>query len=620
MAGWTILVYLVFTALLSPLIIFLIDRGVFSGDRLVVGNEELISWLLSPAGVFYIFLLLLLTLVGLVVRYVGLFQILTDKITGQSISVIDTALHIAPRAHRLLKLCTVTIALSIILLLPLFAGIGIVYSLYLAEFDINYYLQQTPPEWYRALTIGGIWTGLWLIITLITVGCLLPALPAYFYEEKSIKEAVLEVWYLPMSSTLRFIKVIALASLAWVTIRVLVDGSVAFAFLMILDWTQIYFEGLRALLFISGGYFFLIVSLSTIINFFGFSLISTIISRFYFSFSKPELKPEPPKFFKLTRKTMRLISWWAKPKRAAFLLIVFLIGSAVATYFIRGEADFKDDEILIITHRANVPPAPENSLAALQRSIDLNVDYAEIDVQLTADEQVVILHDEDLMRVTGVPGSVAELTYEEIRAERLLTKQNIADSLLVIPSFEEFIEAAGNYIKLMVELKYYGFNPRLAPRTIEFIRKHGIEDQVVIKSKSLRAVEQVRMLAPDLRLGYVISVSVGDLTRLDVDFLSVNHRFVTPDLIQRAENQGLEVYAWTANEREHIIGAVQTGVDGIITDYPERVIYIFDEMNRLTRAERLLLQLGLFMLDVPEKYPDIAPPLNSDNSVEQKID
>lgn len=598
MAGWTILVYLLVTALVSPILVYLLDWGIFRGERLVVGNEELLSWLISPSGLVYLFTFFTISLVGSVIRYAGLFQIITDHVTGQKVSVRETALHIAPRVHILLKLCAITVLGAVILLLPLLIGLGIVYLVYLTEFDANYYLLATPPEWYRALTIGGIWAGIWFIAALIMVACMLPGLPAYLDGRKSLKEAVREIWVTPLSQTLRFIKVIALASFTWVSFRLLVDASIAFIFFVIIDWVQLQFEGIRPLLFAAGGFIFTSLTVGTIINFFGFSMISTVITKFYYSFTKPDVTLHVPGFLKLTRKTLRILTWWTRPARAGALIVIILAGSIVSSILIASD-HYSEGQIEIITHRANAPPAPENSLAALESSIALGADYAEIDVQLTADETAVILHDEDLMRVAGVPQRIAEVNYEDIRNLTLLTDAEIPDSLKRIPTLSDFIEASQDRIKLMIELKYYGFNPQLAQETVQLIRQYGVEEQVVVKSNNIQAVRQMRDLAPDLKLGYVFAVGVGDISRLPIDFLSVNQQYITPDLVQRAEQQNMKLYAWTVNQRESIISVVQKGVDGIITDFPERVIYIIEEINGLTRAERLLLQLGLLILEPP---------------------
>lgn len=600
MAGWTLLVYLIFTALLSPLLVTLLDWGIFRGDRLVVGNEELIGWLISPSGLFYFFLFLLIGLTGLVVRYAGLFQIVTDQLTGQEISLRDTALHIAPRVHVLMKLCAITIAGAVLLLLPLLAGFGVIYSIYLSEFDINYYWLATPPEWYRAITFGGIWLAIWGISALITIGCILPGLPAYLEGHKSLKEALWEVWVLPLPQTLRFLKVIAFAGTGWVLIRIFVDASIAFLLLGVIQGAGIYFESLRPILLIAGGYIFISITVGTIISFFGFSLISTIITKFYYTFTKPDITLQAPGFLKLTQKTLRILIWWTKPIRAILLLIFFLAGSIITSYVISSD-HYAEEQISIVTHRANAPPAPENSLAALENSIALGVDYAEIDVQLTADGTVVILHDADLMRVAGVPDRIAVVNYDDISELTLLTEESFPDYLIGIPTLSEFIEASQNRIKLMIELKYYGFNPALAENTLQLIRQYGVEDQVVVKSNSIEAVRQFRALAPDLKLGYVFAVGVGDISRLPIDFLSVNQQYVNADLMQRAAGQNMDVFAWTVNQRENIIAAIQNGVDGIITDYPDRVINIVQEINELTRAERLLLQLGLLILETPSE-------------------
>jgi len=595
-ALWTLIVYLLFTALSAPFLLYLLDWSVFRGDRLFVGNEDLIRFIISPAGIVYLFTLILITLSGIMIRYAGIFQMVLDHLLGNEVSVRLTAIRIAARVHVLLKVCAITVAGMVISLIPLAIGLGLVYQIFLTEFDLNYYWYTTPPEWYRALTFGGIWAGLWILSLLLITASLLPALPAYLEGSKTIREAVKEVWQAPAGHTLRFLKVIGLVAIFWFILRITTDAILLTVFLFLADWAIQSFESLRSVAIVAGGYIFTSISAGILISFFGFTLISVIITKFYFSFSQPAIMPEAPGFKKLTQKTIRLLTWWTKPLRASLLILIIIAGSILTSFLITLGSD-TETEFLVISHRANAMGAPENSLPALENSIELGIDFVEIDVQLTSDGTVVVLHDEDLMRVTGNPRQIADITADELRDLRLITDGEHPDSLLHVPTLDEFLERAKGRIGVMIELKYYGFAPELAEKTIDLIREYEMEDQVLVKSLNFRAVEQIRNLAPDIGLGYVSAVAAGDLSRLPIHFLSVNQANATSELISRAQREGMGMFVWTVNNREDMIDIVLKGVNGIITDHPELVIAIIEDVGDLTTTERLLLQLGLLFLE-----------------------
>jgi glycerophosphoryl diester phosphodiesterase len=596
MAGWTILVYALFTAIFAPLLITLLDWGIFRGDRVIVGNEELYTWFFSPAGFTYLFIVLLITLTGLVVRYAGLFQIVTDHLLGREVSVKETALHIAPRIHILIKLCAVTIAGALLLLLPMAIGLGAVYLIWLTEFDINYYILTTPPEWYRAITWAAIWSGVWAVTALITAACALPALPAYLDGKKTILQAIREVWEAPMKKTLKLIKTVAVASIIWISLRLLSDAVLLFSFYYLTDWLHTSMDSLRMAAFIIGTYLFLSLSLGTVISFFGFSMISVIVTKFYYSNTRPTLEQEIPGLMRLTRKTITLLTWWAKPLRLASLILVVLAGGVAMSYFITGRA-VEERQVLNIAHRANALGAPENSIAALENSISVGADMAEIDVQMTADGTVVLLHDADLMRVAGDPRRIADITYDEISELHLLTDQELPPDKIGIPTLAEYLEASRDRIKLLIELKYYGYYPELAEETIRIVREHGMTDQVLIMSLSMPAVQQVMEIAPDFAVGYTSAVAAGDLVRLPVDFLAIFHQNVTPQLVAAYAERGRPLFAWTVNDAADMVRAIENGAGGLITDEPVLAGSIIREMSKLTRAERLLLRFGFIVLE-----------------------
>jgi len=599
MAGWTILVYLVFTALSAPLMLSLLEWSLFRGDLPIVGNEDLYRWFLSPMGITYLSLILLILLIGLVIRYAGLFQMVADDKMGQDVSVQSTIVRIIPRIPVLIKLCLITVGGFLLLLIPLVIGLGIIYQIFISEFDLNYYWYIRPPEWYRAVTIGGIWAGIWAITSLILSACLLPALPSYLDGKRTLKESFEEVWKAPMAQTLRFLKVIGITAAGWVMFRFLAETLLFSTFFFLSDWASSQFESLRPLAMIAGGYIFTTVVVGGVFSFFGFSLISTIISKFYFNVNRPELMREAPGFRSLTVKTLKYIIWWVKPVRAAVLILTLLIASFVTSTFIISEDLGLDDEdrLMVIGHRANAGGAPENSLSALENSIELGVPMVEIDVQLTADSVAILWHDEDLIRMTGDPRRVRQVRSNEIESLYLRSVNSQYQESDRVATLEQFLQRSKGRVKLMIELKYYGFYPELAEKTVEMIRDYEMEDQVLMKSPNYNAVIQLREIAPDLAVGYVSRAAVGDISRLPVHFLSVNHLNLTNERVRTIRERGMTIYAWTVNNREDMITVIEKRVNGIITDYPEITLPLVEEINQLSAVERYLLEFGLLVLE-----------------------
>lgn len=597
MAGWTLIVYAFFTAILAPIFIAMVHWGVFRGDRLPAGNNEIIQFVLSPSGFSYLFLILLITLSGTSIRYAGLFQIITDELRGRNVSITSTTVQIIQRAPLLIKLCAITIGAAIALALTLLAGIWGIYQTYLTEFDINYYLSATPPEWYRALTFGGIWTGIWGIGVLILLGFSLPALPSYLDGRRSLRESLKEAWTLSFTKMLIFLKSIGVAVLFWFLIRLISDAILIFLFATLSTWVLDVSDSLRILAAFAGGYLILSFIITASISFVGFSLLSAIITKFYYIYIRGHQAVVSPGMLQLTQKTIRALRWIGRPKNLAVILSLLLFSSIISSLILTRSPDAHEYRPEIVSHRAIAGGATENSLAALQESIRLGVDYAEIDVQLTADGIPVVLHDADLMRVAGHPGRLHQMTRTELQQLRMHSDDDYPNQLLVIPTLSEYLEMARGEIGLMIELKYYGFRENLAEETIRLIQEHGMEDQVLLMSLSVDALQQVKSLSTDIPVGYLSAVAAGDLSRIPMDFLAINQQNITAQMIRDYSSRNQPVYAWTVNSTGNMVELLEKRVSGLITDEPGLAIAVTDEFSQLTNAERLLLRFGFLILD-----------------------
>lgn len=252
------------------------------------------------------------------------------------------------------------------------------------------------------------------------------------------------------------------------------------------------------------------------------------------------------------------------------------------------------DVVEVTAHRMGAVAAPENTLAALARAIADGADWAELDVQLTADGHLVVLHDFDLVRVGGPRRRVAASTLAEVRAidvGRGLRHAGFEGER--VPTLDDVIAAAGDRIRLNIELKPpdAAAAAPLTDAVVAAVRRAGLVGRCRLCSQSYDALRRAKAAEPGLEVGFIAGAAVGDLAALDVDFLMVHAGLVTPAFVRRAHGAGLEVHPWTVNDPDAVPRLVDAGVDNVITDAPREVRARVDEVLGLSLAERLLLRV-----------------------------
>lgn len=238
--------------------------------------------------------------------------------------------------------------------------------------------------------------------------------------------------------------------------------------------------------------------------------------------------------------------------------------------------------ISVSAHRGGARKAPENTLSALQYAISSKSDFAEIDVQETEDGEVVLMHDSNLKRTTGLNANIWTLTYAEIQQLDAGVRFNKSFLGEKIPTLEEAIEAARGKIQLNIEVKYNGHNANIVRKVVRIIEEEDFVENCVLTSMNYKFLEQAKELNPEIRTGYTMNMTYGNLENMDgADFFSVKYTYITESFVERVHALGKEVYAWTLNYQGDIQRMVNCEVDNIITDDPELVRQvILGETNR----------------------------------------
>lgn len=224
---------------------------------------------------------------------------------------------------------------------------------------------------------------------------------------------------------------------------------------------------------------------------------------------------------------------------------------------------------LVISHAACAGHAPENTLAGIEAALRLGAHAVEVDVQASAEGVPVLMHDPTVDRTTGASGRVAELTLDRLRALD-------AGGGQPVPTLAEALELTRGRALLVAEIKQPGIEEAVA----RAIREAGALADVMVWSFFPQALEGMRRAEPRLPTCLLIAPQMVErwpqmrelALRLGAQGVSVFHQGVNEGLVASARRGALAVFAWTADGEEEIRRLLALGVDGIVTNYPERAL------------------------------------------------
>jgi len=246
--------------------------------------------------------------------------------------------------------------------------------------------------------------------------------------------------------------------------------------------------------------------------------------------------------------------------------ITFLL--CVMMFIACNQAD--SDGFLVIAHRGASAVAPENTLIAYKKAIEMGADYAELDVRQTKDRAIVLMHDKTVHRTTGVKGFVWDLTLAELKkldAGSWFGEEFTGEP---IPTLEEVIRLVKGLMKLNIEVKISENEPGIAQKVVDIVRSEDFSRDCIITSFDIETVKTFNRIAPDLETGLIFEKEYhSDVFEGTWDVLSSNFELVDAGLVQLAKESGKKIYVWTVNEREEMLRLIGLGVDGIITDKPD---------------------------------------------------
>ena len=230
---------------------------------------------------------------------------------------------------------------------------------------------------------------------------------------------------------------------------------------------------------------------------------------------------------------------------------------------------------VIIAHRGDKAYAPENTLSAFEQAAKKGADAIEFDVKLSADGQVIVLHDPTVDRTTNGSGKVSKLTLNELRSLDAGIQFPGLFPNEKIPTLEEVFTAVGKRLFMNIELSNY-FTPTdsLVEKVSNLVKEHGMDNRVFFSSYLPCNLHKAHRFLPNVPQGLLTAAGyLGFLGRNfgwrnNYDALNPTMATVTANLIKRVHATGKRVITWTVNKEMDIKRMVDLNVDGIITDDP----------------------------------------------------
>jgi glycerophosphoryl diester phosphodiesterase len=296
------------------------------------------------------------------------------------------------------------------------------------------------------------------------------------------------------------------------------------------------------------------------------------------------------------------------PANIAMALVVGVVAAGLTGAWLVNGIQV-EDKVSIIAHRGAAGKAPENTLAAIRQAIEDKTDWVEIDVQESADGEVVVIHDSDFMKLAGNETTVWDATLLQMGDIDIGSWFDPSFSGERVPRLKEVLETARGNAGVVIELKYYGHDKNLEQRVVNIVEEAGMVDETAVMSLKYDAVRKIRALRPDWKIGLLSATAIGDLTSLDADFLAVAVGMASRGFIQRAQAVGKQVFVWTVNDPVSMSRMMSMGVDGIITDEPEMARQVLADRAELNSVERLLIHVATLFGQsfTPRQYRDESP-------------
>lgn len=579
------------TAFLAPMMAIVLRVALALSGQPALSDMDIAAFFLTPVGFLAMLAVAGIAIMLLVLDTAFLMAIaVRNHATGQQ-SFADGLIAVIPRLPALVEFGFRLTVRALLLALPFVGAALALYWMFLTEFDINYYLSERPPKFLFIVGVSVLLGGAcFLILAHRLIGWAV-ALPLVVFSAVPAKASFGQSTEIMQGNKLPLTKKLigwGILSTLLASLVVAITGTAADAAL------EFFGNDLRVLARV----LLVFAALALVLN-----LLTTTLTTGALAVILAEKAgwPTPQSRVPSDRDIARI-----KKLIAAGLVICAIVFSLSLGDMLRTTPP---DRVEVIAHRGAAGSKPENTMAAVLQAIEDGADWIEIDVQETADGEVIVMHDSDFMKIGAEPLKVWDATLEDVARIDIGSWFDPVYADQRTPLLSEVLEASRDRAGVLIELKYYGHDEMLEKRVAEIVAALGMEDQVMAMSLKYAAVQKMKSIRPDWKVGLLSSASAGRIWQLDADFLAVNKATLSSLLVREMRAAGKKLYVWTVNEPMEISRVLSQGVDGVITDEPALAREVIDQRRDLNTGERLVLALANFVgvtLDEKE-YRDDSP-------------
>lgn len=564
-----------------------------------VADQDIAVFLLSPFGLFALLVFAALLIGIIIFEQSAMMRIAVGQSEDERVSVQDALRFTADRSRSVFVFSSHLVARLLAIVLPFLAAGAAIALWKISEYDINFYLTERPPEFVLAVFLIGLVLAVGAAILVRKLIGWSIALPLVLFADVPAGQS--------FGESVRYVagrrRPVLVSLLLW-ALSALILGSLVLGVVRITGGIAVpaVADDLSILVIVLA----LLAALFTAANFVVTSMTSahfaTIVTIIFerLATAAGRTPSVPP-----VREDQEPIL--TAGRLAIGLSIAAVLAAAAGASLLD---DIRtDDDVSIIAHRGAAGRAPENTLASVRAALDDRADWVEIDVQESADGEVIVVHDSDFMKLSGNPVKVWEVTLDrlaDIDVGRWFADEFTGER---VPTLREVLEAARGKASVVIELKYYGHDKQLEARVADIVEAAGMSERVAIMSLKYEGVRKMKRLRPDWQVGLLSATAIGDLSRLEADFLAVSTSMASRGFIRRAHDAGKQVFAWTVNDPVTMSQVMSRGIDGVITDEPAMARQVMAERAELSTPERLLIMASTFFGQdfAAAEYRDTSP-------------
>jgi len=233
-------------------------------------------------------------------------------------------------------------------------------------------------------------------------------------------------------------------------------------------------------------------------------------------------------------------------------------------------------DFIKIAHRGSSGSYPENTRLAFEKAIEAGADMIEMDCRLSKDGHVVVIHDDRLDRTARAKGFVKGKTLRQLKKLDVGAWLKKSFKGERIQTLEEILEIVSGKVEINLEIKSVLHGPLGIELKVLFIVSHfDYLERAIFSSFDYQSLRRLRELAPDVRIGVLYGAGSKDnpfqaAREMNAYSLHIQREFATPHFLEEARELGLKSFVWTVNEVKEMEKFLSLGVDGIISDFPEK--------------------------------------------------